>query len=80
MIADSLHADEGQFERIKEVKGFSSVEWDVALAGQNPHVVGVATKAADDSEGKEAAKAASRSGQRRKKTAKSGFGGSLGPQ
>ena len=38
----SLAADAGVLDRLRS-RSFSSVEWQVALDGQDPHVVGVAT-------------------------------------
>ena len=58
------------FDQLKQMSGFTDVNWDVALDSQNPHIVGVAVKQQQSSDDVEPA---TRSKQRRKKTAKSGF-------
>ncbi|KAL3162587.1 hypothetical protein ABBQ38_008636 [Trebouxia sp. C0009 RCD-2024] len=56
--------------------GFDSVEWDIALAAQNPHAVGVALKSGNQEDPSESmyAQRISQGSKPRRKTAKTGFG------
>lgn len=72
-------AEISALENLKEVSGFESVEWDVALPGQNPYAVGVAIKAGSDSDQREAdfEQRAKKSNRNKKKSVKAGFGKSM---
>ena len=61
----SVGADEKNLNAMTSA-GFDSVEWDIALAAQNPHAIGVALKS-----GKQRISQGSKP---RRKTAKTGFG------
>ena len=69
-------ADESALNRLKGMSGFESVEWDMALAGQNPHAIGVAIKAGGDSDEREVdfAQRINKSNRSKKKSVKAGFG------
>ena len=64
------------FDMFKQMKGFKDVSWDIALDGQNPHIVGVALKAQQDAEDIDTVRPSARNKQRRKKAIKSGFAAS----
>ncbi len=74
-------ADLSALEKMKEMSGFESVEWDIALSGQNPHAIGVAVKAGSDRENDEREAAfeqrANKSSRNKKKSVKAGFGKSM---
>ena len=74
-------ADQSALEKLKGVSGFESVEWDIALSGQNPHAIGVAVKAGSDRESDEREAAfeqrANKSSRNKKKSVKAGFGKSV---
>lgn len=65
-----------QFEQLKQTSGFTAVNWDVALVEQNPHVVGVATKAKQASDDSDNRRPSARSKSRRKQAIRNGFAGS----
>ncbi|KAL0021197.1 hypothetical protein WJX77_011659 [Trebouxia sp. C0004] len=73
--------DLSALENIKEMSGFESVEWDIALSGQNPHAIGVAVKAGSDRESDEREVAfeqrANKSSRNKRKSVKAGFGKSV---
>ena len=62
-------------EQLKRV-GFDLVEWDIALAAQNPHAIGVALKAdTQDEPGANSYERKLRKGSKaQRKQAKAGFG------
>lgn len=68
-------ADAKELNRLKAA-GFDSVEWDIALAAQNPHAVGVALKSGDQGDSGESIyeQRASKGSRSRRKAAKAGFG------
>ena len=68
-------ADEKELNKLKAA-GFDSVEWDIALAAQNPHAIGVALKSGDQGgSGKSVyEQRASKNSKSRRKAAKAGFG------
>ncbi len=74
-------ADQTALEKLKGVSGFESVEWDIALSGQNPHAIGVAVKTGSDRESDEREAAfeqrANKSSRNKKKSVKAGFGKSV---
>ena len=69
-------ADPKALDRLKSMNGFESVEWDVALASQNPHAIGVAVKAGGDSREREVEfeRRATKSNRNKKQSVKTGFG------
>lgn len=71
----SFGADEEELNNLKAA-GFDSVEWDIALAGQNPHAIGVALKSGDSRGSGESIyeQRASKGSKARRKAAKAGFG------
>lgn len=71
-----VHAEMAMFDVLKQMKGFKDVSWDIALDGQNPHIVGVALKAQQDAENVDVVRPSARIKQRRKKAVKSGFAAS----
>ena len=68
-------ADETELKMLKAA-GFDSVEWDIALAAQNPHAIGVALKSGNQEDSGESSyeQRASKGSKSRRKAAKSGFG------
>lgn len=64
------------FDQLKQINGFTAVNWDIALGSQNPHIVGVAQTSSQDSEDDDDIRRTSPKKQKRKKTVKSGFAGS----
>ena len=37
-------ADQGRLQELRRVTGFQTVDWDMALDGQDPHAIGLAIK------------------------------------
>lgn len=68
-------ADEEELSKLKAA-GFDSVEWDIALAAQNPHAIGVALKSGDQGDSGESIyeQRATKGSKARRKAAKAGFG------
>lgn len=68
-------ADEKELNKLKAA-GFDSVEWDIALAAQSPHAIGVALKSGDQGDSGESIyeQKASKGSRSRRKAAKAGFG------
>ena len=72
-------AETSALENLKQMSGFESVEWDMALPGQNPYAVGVAVKAGSDGDQREAEfeRRAKKSNRNKTKSVKAGFGKSI---
>lgn len=68
----SFGADEEEFNKLKAA-GFDSVEWDIALAAQNPHAIGVALKSGNPGESIYE-QSRGKGSKARRKAAKAGFG------
>ena len=70
-----MDADENDLKKLKAA-GFDSVEWDIALAAQNPHAIGVALKSGNQEDSDESVyePKTSKGSKSRRKAAKTGFG------